>query len=151
MQISSPAFADGARIPQKHTADGPDVSPPLAWTNAPEGTAAFALICDDPDAPVGTWVHWVIYNIPPDAGGLAGSAPAQAELDSGALQGTNDFNRIGYGGPAPPAGKPHRYFFKLYALDAPVRLSSGATKAQLLDAVQGHILAEAECVGTYQR
>jgi Raf kinase inhibitor-like YbhB/YbcL family protein len=151
MRISTTAFGEGQPIPQKHTGDGPDLSPPLAWDGAPAATKAFALIADDPDAPRGTWVHWVLFNLPSDTTSLAEGLPPTKTLPSGAKQGTNDFGKIGYGGPAPPRGKPHRYFFKLYALDGPLNLAEGATKAQLEIAKRGHILEQAQVMGTYQR
>jgi Raf kinase inhibitor-like YbhB/YbcL family protein len=149
--LSSNAFQPGATIPRKHTCDGPDVSPALAWTDAPAGTQSLALIMDDPDAPVGTWVHWVLYDLPPSARDLPEGVPKQEELSSGARQGRNDFRRIGYGGPCPPAGPAHRYFFKLYALNMKLNLKVGATKAEVERAMQGHILAQAELMGRYQR
>ncbi len=149
--LSSNAFQPGATIPRKHTCDGPDVSPALAWTDAPPGTQSLALIMDDPDAPVGTWVHWVLYDLPPSARDLPESVPKQEELSSGARQGRNDFRRIGYGGPCPPPGPAHRYFFKLYALNAKLGLKAGATKAEVERAMQGHVLAQAELMGRYQR
>ncbi len=151
LKLTSTAFQPGAAIPKKFTCDGPDVSPALAWTDAPAGMQSFALIVDDPDAPVGTWVHWVLYDLPANARELAEGVPKQEELSSGARQGRNDFRRIGYGGPCPPAGPPHRYFFKLYALDSKTNLKPGATKADLEKAMQGHILAQAELMGRYQR
>jgi len=151
IQLTSTAFAEGSPIPAKYTCDGADVSPPLRWSNVPEGTKSIALISDDPDAPVGTWVHWVVYNIPPDATELAENIPKSEVLTNGARQGMSDFKRIGYGGPCPPPGSPHRYFFKLYALDTALDLKPGATKQQLLQAVEGHILAEGQLMGTYQR
>jgi len=150
-RIESPAFQTNGKIPQKYTCDGTDVSPPLVWSGAPEGTKSFALICDDPDAPVGTWVHWVIYDLPPDRRELPEAVPKTERLANGAKQGMTDFRRVGYGGPCPPPGKPHRYFFKLYALDTPLDLPPKATKADLLMAVNGHVLAQAELVGLYQR
>jgi len=150
MQIKSSAFKSGARIPAKYTCDGVDVSPPLAWGKLPAGTKYLALICDDPDAPMGTWVHWVIYDIPANITSLPEKLPPLKEVTNGAKQGMNDFRAIGYGGPCPPSGE-HRYFFKLYALDGPTGLKPGATKAQLLAAMKGHILAEAELVGKYKR
>src|SRR5262245_28348362 len=117
MRLTSPAFTDGNPIPRQHTGDGADSSPALAWDDVPAGTGAFALVCDDPDAPRGTWVHWVLYNLPADARDLPQGVPATPTLPSGARQGKNDFGRIGYGGPAPPRGKAHRYFFRLVALD----------------------------------
>ena len=149
--VTSTAFEEGGRIPRQYTGDGADVSPPLAWTGVPEGTKSIALICDDPDAPVGTWVHWVLYSLPADTTGLPEGVPADRELEDGARQGTNDFRNIGYGGPAPPRGPAHRYFFKLYALDTELELAPGATKSQLLKAMEGHILAQGQLMGRYQR
>ena len=126
-------------------------SPPLHWSEPPEGTQSLALICDDPDAPVGTWVHWVLFNLPAETRELEEGLPTTETLSNGAKQGKNDFGKIGYGGPAPPKGKPHRYFFKLYALDKAVDLSPGATKAKLVEAMKGHILAEGQLVGKYGR
>ncbi|MCS7046079.1 MAG: YbhB/YbcL family Raf kinase inhibitor-like protein [Gemmataceae bacterium] len=151
MKLQSSAFADGSPIPKKYTGDGPDVSPPLEWTDIPPGTQSLVLICDDPDAPRKTWVHWVLYNLPAGTTSLAEAVPPTSTLPNGAVHGTNDFGRLGYGGPAPPRGKPHRYFFKLYALDAPLKLPAGATKAQVEQAMKGHVLAEAQWMGTYQR
>ena len=151
MKLSSTAFEDGQPIPRKHTCDGADVSPPLAWTQAPAGTRSFALICDDPDAPVGTWVHWVIYALPAAATDLPEMVLAADTLPGGGRQGLNDFRRVGYGGPCPPPGPAHRYIFKLYALDAELPLAPRASKGSLLQAMAGHILAETELMGTYQR
>jgi Raf kinase inhibitor-like YbhB/YbcL family protein len=151
IELSSTAFGEGATIPKQYTEDGKNVSPPLRWADPPMETKSFALICDDPDAPHGTWVHWVIFNLPagqrePDEG-----VPTQEELTSGARQGKNDFGKIGYGGPAPPRGKPHRYFFKLYALNTMLELAPGATKDQLIAAMKGHALAEGQLMGQYGR
>jgi len=151
IQITSAAFAGGQPIPAKHTCDGDDVSPPLQWTNAPANTRSFALICDDPDAPMGTWVHWVIYDLPANAGTLPEDVAKTPTLAGGARQGMNDFRRIGYGGPCPPSGKPHRYFFKIYALDTVLNLKAGLTKKELLKVTNGHVLAEGQLMGTYQR
>jgi len=151
IQISSTAFAEGQPIPDQYTCAGPDVSPPLTWTNVPTGTKSFALIADDPDAPMGTWVHWVIYNLPPATMSLVENTPPSPELPNGAKQGINDFRQIGYGGPCPPRGKPHHYFFKVYALDTTLNLKSGATKKELLKAMNGHVLAEGRLMGTFQR
>jgi Raf kinase inhibitor-like YbhB/YbcL family protein len=151
MKLQSTAFADGSPIPKKHTADGADVSPPLTWSEVPAGTQAFALICDDPDAPRGTWVHWVLYNLPADTTSLPEKMPAAKTLPNGAKHGANDFKKPGYGGPSPPPGKPHRYYFKLYALDAPLQLAEGANKAQVEQAMTGHILEQAQWMGTYVR
>jgi Raf kinase inhibitor-like YbhB/YbcL family protein len=149
--LKCPSFSEGFPIPKEYTADGQNASPPLQWGEPPAGTKSFALICDDPDAPRGTWVHWVIFNIPANARELGPGVAAEATLANGARQGTNDFKRIGYGGPAPPPGKPHRYFFKLYALDALLGLSPGASKEQLLEAMRGHQLAEGRLFGVYGR
>lgn len=151
IHLTSPAFAEGAPIPAKHTCDGKDLSPPLKWSNVPQGTKSLALICDDPDAPVGTWAHWVLYNIPPSATELPEGVPPKEVVLNSARQGINDFKRIGYGGPCPPPGGPHRYFFKLYALNAELSLRPGATKRDLLRAMEGHILAEGQLMGTYRR
>ena len=151
MEIRSASFGNGQTIPRKHTCDGPDLSPPIDWYGAPDGTLAFALIADDPDAPVGTWVHWVLYDLPGDARSLPEGVSTTETLPRGGAQGKNDFGRIGYGGPCPPPGRPHRYSFKLYALDARVNLPPGATRAALLKAMDGHIKAEAQITGTYGR
>lgn len=149
--LSSSAFAAGAEIPEQYTCEGADASPALSWRGAPAGTKAFALIADDPDAPVGTWVHWVLYDVPADTTELAKGVPTDATLRTGAKQGVNDFRKTGYGGPCPPPGKPHRYVFTLYALDAPTGLKPGARKADVLRAIQGHVLAQTELIGTYKR
>lgn len=151
--VTSPAFREGAAIPVKHTCDGADVSPPLAWSAAPPSAAAFALIVDDPDAPAGTWVHWVLYNLPGTAAGVPENVAKTDQLPNlgGALQGRNDFRRAGYGGPCPPPGPAHRYFFKLYALDAPLSLKAGASKADVERAMRGHVLGTAQLMGTYAR
>jgi Raf kinase inhibitor-like YbhB/YbcL family protein len=150
-QLTSSAFHDGQMIPATYSGDGADYSPPLAWTGQPQATVSLALICDDPDAPRGTWVHWVLFNLPGDARELPEHTPPDGKLANGAQQGKNDFGKLGYSGPAPPRGKPHRYFFKLYALDANLKLPAGATKDQLLKAIQGHVLAETRLMGKYQR
>jgi len=151
MQLTSPAFSEGSMIPKPHTGDGKDTTPELSWSGAPAGTKSFALICDDPDAPRGTWVHWVLFNLPSDVAKFAAGVPPENKLANGARQGTNDFRKIGYGGPAPPPGKPHRYFFKLYALDAKLNLNPGSTKKDVERAMQGHILARGETMGRYAR
>jgi Raf kinase inhibitor-like YbhB/YbcL family protein len=150
IKIKSLAFVPGGKIPGKYTCDGMDISPPLSWTSGPEGTKTFALICDDPDAPMGTWVHWVLFNLPADITEFRENVPPDKELENGAKQGMNDFRKIGYGGPCPPGGT-HRYFFKLYALDTEINLEAGATKAELLEAMEGHILAEGQMIGRYER
>jgi len=150
MNLTSSAFTHGAMIPKKYTCDGRDISPPLSWSDPPEKTESFALIMDDPDAPMGTWVHWVLYNIPATARSLSEGVPTDAELPDGSRQGRNSWHRIGYGGPCPPSGT-HRYFFKLYALDTKLNLASGVTKEELLQAMAGHIVAQAELMGRYSR
>ena len=151
MQLTSTAFSEGAAIPAKHTCDARDVSPPLKWSGVPAGTKSLTLIVDDPDAPGGTWVHWVIYDLPAAASELAEDTPKSQYLKGGAKQGLNDFKRLGYGGPCPPHGKPHRYFFKLYALDTVLDLKPGLTKKEIESAMEKHVVARAELVGTYQR
>jgi len=146
MRITTADFPAGGAIPRKFTADGDDLSPALAFQGAPDGTRAFALIMDDPDAPVGLWVHWVVYDLPAGAAGLAQGQPRSATLEGGARQG-----RTGWNGPDPPPGKPHRYFFKLYALDGPLGLEPGATARQVEAAMKGKVLAQAELMGTYGR
>ena len=148
--LSSTAFAEGDPIPQIYSCDGEDISPPMQWTDPPEGAMSFALIVDDPDAPVGTWVHWVLYNLPSDTRSLTEAFPSDADLPDGSKNGENSWGRLGYGGPCPPGGT-HRYFFKLYALDMILDMAAGATKEQLLQAMEGHILAESELMGTYSR
>ena len=151
MNITSTAFSAEGAIPKKYTCDGQDVSPPLTWSGAPSSAQSLALIADDPDAPAGTWVHWVLYDLPANTRELAENVPKQEQLPNGARQGRNDFRKIGYGGPCPPPGKPHRYYFKLYALDKKLDLKPGATKADVERAMQGHILAQGELIGRYGR
>ncbi len=149
--IRSAAFNPGEPIPTRYTCDGENISPPLAWDGQPDNTISFALIVDDPDAPRGVFTHWVLYNIPGNAGELLEGIPTVEQLETGAVQGVNNPGRIGYTGPCPPPGPSHRYFFRLYALDTPMSSTPGSSKQQVLDAMQGHILAETEVVGTYQR
>ncbi|MGA7750485.1 MAG: YbhB/YbcL family Raf kinase inhibitor-like protein [Gallionella sp.] len=154
LNIMSPSFMHNGAIPARHTCDGTNVSPPLEWTGVPAGTKSMALIVDDPDAPDPeaprtTWVHWVLYNIPPDTKGLHESVAAEG-LPPGTLQGINDWHRNGYGGPCPPIGK-HRYFFKLYALDVLLTDLINPAKPVLVKAMRGHIIGQAELVGLYQR
>jgi hypothetical protein len=151
LSVSSTAFQEGAKIPSKYTCQGQDVSPPIAWGEPPVRTQSFALIMDDPDAPGGVFTHWVLFNIPSSSRELLEAVPGQAQLPSGALQGKNDFGIIGYGGPCPPPGRPHRYQFTLYALDRSLELKAGASKKQAIDAMRGHILAQGQVIGTYQR
>jgi len=148
--ISSTAFTDGGMIPRDYTCDGKDISPPLAWTGVPEGTKSLAIICDDPDAPMGTWVHWVLFNIPATVNGLSQSIPPDKVLENGARHGINDFRKFGYGGPCPPSGT-HRYYFKIYALDTELVQEPGLTKAKLLRAMDGHIMVEGQLMGRYKR
>ena len=150
LTLSSPAFADGAPIPSKYTCDGENVSPPLAWEDAPDETKCFALICDDPDAPRGTFVHWVLYALPGSATELPERLPTTPRLEIGARQGKNSAGKVGYMGPCPPGGT-HRYFFTLYALDGVPELPAEPSKEQLLAAIRSHILADAQTMGTYQR
>jgi Raf kinase inhibitor-like YbhB/YbcL family protein len=152
MKVTSSAFGAGAAIPKQYTGDGRDISPPLAWSDVPEGAKTFALICDDPDAPrKQPWVHWVLFNLPAGQRELPEGVPAEGTLSSGARQGKNDFGKLGYGGPAPPPGKPHRYFFKVYALDTSIDLPVGAAKGELEQAMRGHVRAEGQVMGTYSR
>ena len=151
VDLSSSGFKEGKTIPKEFTADGKDESPPLKWTGVPAEAKSLALICDDPDAPVGTWVHWVIYDLPAGSQELAGSLPTRETLPSGARQGLNSWKNVGWGGPSPPPGKPHRYFFKLYALDKKLDLAAGADKQKLLAAMKDHVLAQAKLMGTYGR
>ncbi len=162
--LRSPAFSDGERIPKEYTCDGSDRSPALEWSGVPKSAQALALICDDPDAPMGTWSHWVIVHLPPTVTGLKEAVPPARDLPASsmemasppdpkdtAIQGKNDFGKFGYGGPCPPSGT-HRYFFRLYALDSPVLGSHPPTnRAELLKAIRGHILAEGQLVGKYAR
>ena len=150
IKVISPAFEEGGMIPSKYTADGQNISPPLKWEGVPDGTKSIALISDDPDAPVGTWVHWVMWNIPAEARELTENIPPDEDLPDGSRQGITDFRSIGYGGPAPPSGM-HRYYFKVYALDMKLDLPSSSKKADLLKAMEGHILAEGQLMGKYKR
>ena len=151
LTISSPSFSNGGDIAKKFTCDGADVSPQLSWTEPPAGTKSFALLSDDPDAPVGNWNHWVLWNLPPETRSLAEGLSKTAKLPDGSQQGMNDFRKTGYNGPCPPPGKPHRYYFKLFALDAKLDLKPGAGKRDLEAAMKGHILAQSEWMGRYGR
>jgi len=150
MKLSSLAFNDGDMIPNKYTCDGADISPPLEWESVPEDTKSIALICDDPDAPVGTWVHWVYYDIPSDTKSLPKNITPQENPENSGKQGRNDFGKIGYGGPCPPGGT-HRYYFKIYAIDTILNLPAGVDKKHLLKAMEGHIIGQAQLVGKYKR
>jgi Raf kinase inhibitor-like YbhB/YbcL family protein len=149
--VTSTAFQNGQAIPAKFTGDGANVSPPLSLANVPPEAKALVLICDDPDAPAGTWVHWVLYDVIPTVTSLGENVARSEKLLGSAKQGVNDFKKLGYDGPAPPPGKPHRYFFKLYAVDRETELPARATKKQVLDAIKGHVVAEGELMGTYKR
>lgn len=151
MTFTSPAFQEGETIPSKYTCSEEDVSPPLQWDSPPKETRTFALIMDDPDAPAGTWVHWVLFNIPGDRRSLPEAFPPEESFPTGEVHGINGFERIGYGGPCPPPGTPHRYYFKLYALDTALVEQPGATKADVLVACKNHILAEAQLMGRFGR
>lgn len=150
LNVESSAFQDGGMIPSKYTCDGRDISPPLSWSAGPGGTKSYAIIADDPDAPVGTWVHWVMYDIPPDVTSLPEAVPSSGTLDNGTVQGRNDFRRPGYGGPCPPGGT-HRYYFKVYALDTVLQKGPGLSKKELLSIMDGHVLAQGELMGKYSR
>jgi Raf kinase inhibitor-like YbhB/YbcL family protein len=149
--LSSKSFPSGGDIPKKFTCDGADISPELSWQDLPANTQAFALIADDPDAPAGTWTHWVLYDLPSDVKTLPEGTSKQEELPNGARQGRNDFRKIGYNGPCPPPGKPHRYYFKLHALDSKLNLKAGASRQEVERAMQSHILGKAEWMGRYKR
>jgi Raf kinase inhibitor-like YbhB/YbcL family protein len=151
LKLKSSDFASGGMIPKQFTCDGADSSPTLEWSDPPGGTKSFALIVDDPDAPVGSWVHWVVFDLPTNLRTLARNVPKKEELADGSRQGRNDFGKIGYGGPCPPPGAPHRYFFRIYALDTKLNLKSGATKKDVESAKEGHVLAEGELMGRYSR
>ena len=151
LMLTSEAFASGGTIPTQYTCEGADISPPLMWEGAPDDVQSFALICDDPDAPNGTWSHWVLYNIPPAKESLAEDIPGDAELPWGGVHGRNDFGDLGYGGPCPPPGPAHRYYFRLYALDMKIDLPAGATRQQVIDWMRGHIITETELVGRFAR
>lgn len=150
IKLTSAAFKEGQPIPRAYTCDGVNVSPPLEWSGVPANAKTLAIVCDDPDAPAGTWVHWVLYNLPASNIGLVENVPTTENLKAGGFQSTNDFEKIGYGGPCPPGGT-HRYFFKLYALDGELSLPAGATKAETLKAMEGHIVAQTQLMGTYSR
>lgn len=151
MQLTSTAFQNGRPIPEQYTCDGKNISPPLKWSGAPSGTKSFVLICDDPDAPSGDWTHWMVYDLPAAATELPEAAPKFQYIAGNAKQGLNDFRQLGYGGPCPPPGKPHRYFFRLAALDAMLGIQPGASKKDVQEAMAKHVLAQTELMGTYQR
>jgi len=150
ISVKSPAFKDGEMIPSMYSCDGENISPPLMWYDPPENTETFVLISDDPDAPMGTWVHWVVYNIPPEIREFPKNIPSDPVMDGGSIQGITDFGTSGYGGPCPPSGT-HRYFFKIYALDTTLPLGEGASKKDVVNAMKGHILAKGQIMGRYRR
>jgi Raf kinase inhibitor-like YbhB/YbcL family protein len=150
LTVTSTAFAEGQAIPDKYTGHGDDVSPPLQWSGAPSETKSFAIICEDPDAPMGTWTHWVIFNIPATATGLPENVAKIGSLPDGSKQTKNSFGNIGYNGPAPPSGQKHRYFFMVFALDTTLTLDAGADRHNVANAMDGHILARGHLMGTYQ-
>lgn len=151
LAIQTDAFPNGGEIPRQYTCSGSDISPGLQWSGIPQNTKALALIVDDPDAPGGTWTHWVVWDIPAQAGHLPEAIPTDETLPSGARQGRNDFGRTGYGGPCPPSGKAHRYFFRLYALDQVLQLRAGSERPDLEDAMRHHVISQAEWMGTFKR
>ncbi len=151
MLLTSAAFDEGKTIPIKYSGQGDDLSPPLSWSGAPGGAKSFALIMEDPDAPMMTFTHWVIFNLPGDKTSLPENVAKVGELPDGSRQGKNSFQETGYGGPMPPPGKAHRYYFKIFALDTVLNLKAGANKKELLAAMEGHILAEGQLMGIYQR
>ncbi len=148
--LTSAAFKADAPIPPQYTCDGVNISPPLEWSGVPKTARTLAIIGDDPDAPGGTWVHWVLYNLPAENIGLVENLPTTEKLAAGGFQGTNDFGKIGYGGPCPPSGT-HHYYFKIYALESYLPLKAGVTKAELLKAMEGHIVLQGQLIGTYRR
>jgi Raf kinase inhibitor-like YbhB/YbcL family protein len=150
IEVRSTAFAEGDRIPSDFTCEGADMSPPIEWANIPSGTKSIAIFVEDPDAPSGNWSHWLAYDLPPSMRQLPPGIPASQGLPAGGIQGRTDFGNAGYSGPCPPQGT-HRYFFRVYALDTLLGLKPGATKQELLRAMQGHILAQGQLMGTYDR
>lgn len=149
--VSSPSFQNGEEIPKKFTCEGADVSPELEFISPPANAQSFAIIADDPDAPVGTWTHWVLFDLPAETRSLPENVAKVDEVPTGGRQGRNDFKKIGYGGPCPPAGKAHRYFFKVYALDKKLNLKPGASRQEVEEAMKDHVLASAEWMGKFQR
>ena len=151
LQVDSEAFSDGARIPEQYTCDGADVSPPLSWSEPPPGTKSLALIVEDPDAPNGAWTHWVVFNIPPTTRSLPGGITSDDTSEALGTQGKNCWHDIGYGGPCPPEGTEHRYFFRVYALDTVLDVAAGTGKKPVQQAMEGHILAQGELMGRHSR
>lgn len=151
MELKTSAFDAGGMIPRAYTCDGGNQSPAISWSGVPDGATSLALLCEDPDAPSGTWTHWVLFNLPASLRELPDGVPAAGRLEGGGLQGKNDFGRIGYGGPCPPRGTTHRYFFRLFALDTMLDLEPGVSRQQVRTQMEGHILAQAEWMGRYSR
>ncbi|MCP4632285.1 MAG: YbhB/YbcL family Raf kinase inhibitor-like protein [candidate division Zixibacteria bacterium] len=151
MEITSTAFKNGEKIPEIYACDFENISPPLNWGAGPEGTKSYVLICDDPDAPSGTFVHWVVYNIPAEVTSLPENIPDSETLDNGATHGSTHFGSLGYGGPCPPSGNPHRYYFKIYAVDFITAWKPGMSETKVMNRIEGHILLQGELMGTYQR
>ncbi len=151
LTLTSKAFAQGEAIPEEYAHNGRNVSPPLRWDDPPSGTKSFAVVCVDPDAPHGTFAHWVLFNMPASSRELLEAVPQEASFPDGAMHGSNDFGKMGYGGPEPPPGNPHRYVFTLYALDNMLGIPAGASREEFLAAIKGHILAESPLTGTYAR
>jgi Raf kinase inhibitor-like YbhB/YbcL family protein len=150
LDVKSTAFQSGGMIPSQYTCDGSNISPQLSWGKVPDGTKSITIISDDPDAPMGTWIHWVLFNLPPDTRKLEEGVQSYKTHSNGSIHGVNDFGKLGYGGPCPPSGT-HRYFFKVYALDQVLLLQPGATNRDVLNAMRGHILAQGELMGKYRR
>lgn len=150
IKLTSTAFKEGESIPRAYTCDGVNISPPLEWSGVPKTAKTIAIVADDPDAPGGTWVHWVLYNLPANNIGLVENLPATENLTAGGFQGKNDFGKIGFGGPCPPSGT-HRYFFRIFALDSELPLKAGATKAELMKAMDDHVVLQGQLMGTYRR
>lgn len=151
MKLTSTAFKEGQPIPAKYTCDDKNVSPPLRWSDIPKNAKTLFIMCEDPDAPGGAWLHWTLFNLPVAVTEMGEAVPNKDPLPHGALQGLNDFQNVGYGGPCPPPGKAHRYIFKIYALDSQLQLKSGAGKKELLKTIEDHIIGEGQLMGTYQR
>jgi hypothetical protein len=151
LTVTSSVFKESERIPKKYTCDGDDISPPLEWSGIPKGTQSLTLICDDPDAPMGTWTHWILCGLAPDSTGLPEDVRLETRLPSGARHGMNSWHRLGYGGPCPPPGKPHRYYFKLYALDTLINPPGSPDKVAVEKAMEGHVLEMAQLMGRYGR
>ena len=150
IQLTSTAFKEGEAIPRAYTCDGVNVSPPLEWIGVPKTAKTIAIVTADPDAPGGPWTHWVLYNLPADNIGLVENLPTTENLKAGGFQGQNDFEKLGYGGPCPPSGT-HHYFFRIYAIDSELPLKARATKAELLKAMEGHVVLQGQLMGTYRR